>query len=66
MEKIWVATKKGRRECRRGGLSDSEMKVVEFLTNSRSATMDQLEVAKCEPWLVRSMGRKGLIKEKEE
>jgi len=66
MEKVFKATKKGKREYRRGNLSGEEVKVMEFLINSKSATPSQVEVGGCEMWLVRSMRRKGLVREVEE
>lgn len=65
MEKVWLATKKGRKEYRRASLSSEEMKVIENLMGNKSATSSQLEVAGCEMWLLRSMRRSGLIKEQE-
>jgi len=66
MEKVLVTTKVGRREYNKGNLSSDEMKVMDYLIGNKSATLGQLEVASCETWVVRSMRRRGLIKEKEE
>lgn len=63
MDKIYESTKKGRKAYKRSALDGDEMKVVEYLMSSKSASTSQLEIAGCELWLLRSMKRRGLVKE---
>lgn len=62
MERIYEPTKKGRRAYKRTALSSEELKIMEFLIGSRSANESTLETVG-ELWLIRSMKRRGLIKE---
>jgi len=62
MERIYEPAKAGRRAYKRAALSSEEMKVMEFLIGSKSATESTLETVG-ELWLIRSMKRWHLIKE---
>ena len=65
MDRIYETTKQGRKAYHRVALSSDELKVMEYLIGSKSASESQLEVVG-ELWLIRSMKRRGLIKESSE
>ena len=60
---LYSLTKKGRKMYRNPILDPDEMKIINFLKENKSATKDQLEVITDEGWLVRSLDRRGFIKE---
>ena len=63
MDKIWESTKAGRKAYKRSALSSDEMRVIEYLMSSKAANTSQLEVSGGEGWLLRSMKRRGLVRE---
>jgi enterochelin esterase-like enzyme len=62
MDKIYETTKAGRKAYKRSALGSEEMKVMEYLMSSKAASTSQLDTV-CEGWLLRSMKRRGLIRE---
>lgn len=63
MSKVYVLTKAGRRVYRDQSLDGDEMRVIEYLKDSKSGSDDQLEVVGGSRWLLRSMVGSKLIKE---
>lgn len=63
MTKVYALTKLGKRVYRDSSLDGDEMRIINFLMENKSASSEQLEVVGGEGWLLRSMKRRGLIKE---
>ena len=63
MTKVYALTKLGKRVYRDSSLDGNEMRIINFLIENKSASSEQLEVVGGEGWLLRSMKRRGLIKE---
>ena len=63
MAKVYALTKLGKRVYRDSSLDGDEMRIINFLMENKSASSEQLEVVGGEGWLLRSMKRRGLIKE---
>lgn len=63
MTRVYALTKLGKRVYRDSSLDGDEMRIINFLMENKSASSEQLEVVGGEGWLLRSMKRRGLIKE---
>ena len=63
MARVYALTKLGKRVYRDSSLDGDEMRIINFLMENKSASSEQLEVVGGEGWLLRSMKRRGLIKE---
>jgi len=61
--RVYALTKLGKRVYRDSSLDGDEMRIINFLMENKSASSEQLEVVGGEGWLLRSMKRRGLIKE---
>lgn len=63
MSRIYSLTKVGKRSYRDSAVSGSELRVLEYLQENKTASDDQLEIVGGERWVLRSMKSRGLIKE---
>ena len=62
MDKIYIATKRGKRVLRDGSISGEAATVLQFIKDNKSASSSQLETVG-ERWIVKNLQRKGLVKE---